>query len=162
MKKSFLFMLSSALILLAGCSNPTDYNTSIMNEVSKVERADEKIFEEITSRNFEHTEIALQEGRDQITSSLRKLDRAGSFRDDDALRQAAVGYISYYESLFKGDYPIVLDIMKKGKRLKAEDEQELEKLLNSFEQNKRDAKNTFIMIHFDFIKKNGLTPIQAR
>jgi hypothetical protein len=160
MKKICLIIGSAVLMVLAGCSNPTDYNTSIMNEVRKVENADQKILKEITCRQFENIEIALQEGRDQINASLRKLDKFDSFRGDDSLRKAAISYISLYESLFKKEYETIISLLKKGKKFTSEDESELAKLMETFAQDKRHAKNTFSMIHFDFIKKNGLIPVE--
>jgi len=135
--KNLTFLLGITLLLFGSCSNPGDYNTSIMNEVVKVENEVLKIAGQFENGNLKKTQINFREGKEQTKASLEKLENMSAFRDDDALRQAAIKFVKFYDELFTNEYQVFINF-----------EQELE------------IKNNLVSEQYAFIKKYGLIAVE--
>lgn len=144
------------LLLLTSCSSPADYNTSIMDEATKVEKQALKITKELQEKNFEKAQIAFQEGKEQTKKSLNKLERMSAFRDDDALRLAAVDFVKFYDGLFNNEYQETFDILKKGGRYSMEDGDRLFEISQDISKHGVEVKQKLISEHFAFIKRYEL------
>lgn len=140
MKKLTFLWGITFLWLFGSCSSPIDYNTSIMNEVEKVEKEVLKITEQQENSNLEKTQKAFQEGKKQIKSSLEKLENMSAFREDDALRQAAIKLVKFYDEFFTNENQEALDI-------------------SAITQKEREVKQNLIDAQCAFIKRYDLNAV---
>lgn len=156
MKKTTYLIGITLFLSLISCSSPADYNTSIMDEAAKIEKEALKITKEIQDKNFEGAQIAFQEGKDQTKKSLNKLERMSAFREDDALRLAAVDFVKFYDDLFSNEYQEALDLLKKGEKYSVEEADRLFENIQKISKKGDDVKQNLIDEHLAFVKKYEL------
>ena len=156
MKKLSLLLGLALLLLLGACTTPADYNTSIMREVNRVERSALEIARLLGEKDFDAALIAFQEGKAQTSASLRRLQRMSAFRDDDALRQAAIDFVAFYDGLFTEEYQQMFDLLQRGAPYTMDEADLLFEMKNNISKQGVDVKQRLVNENVAFVRRYNL------
>ena len=144
------------LLLLGACSTPADYNTAVMDQAVSVEREAANITRLLQERDFEGAQNAFEAGRDRTKRALSRLERMSAFRGDDALRQAAISFVAFYDRLFTNEYQEALDLLKRGGPFSMDESDRLFEILTNISREGVDVKEHLVAEHLAFIERYGL------
>jgi len=156
--RNLLFLSGMILALsLGSCAlTPSDYNTAIMNQVVGVENEAANITKLLQERDFDGAQTALATGQERVKSALDRLEKMSAFRGDDALRQAAISFVSFYDRIFSNEYQESLDLLKRGGPFSMDESDHLFEILQSISNEGIEVKENFIAENLAFIERYGL------
>jgi hypothetical protein len=127
-----------------------------MREVSGVERNVLEMARLLGERDFEAALVTFQEGKTQSERSLRRLQRMSAFRDDDALRLAAIDFVAFYDMLFKNEYQHVFDLLQRGAPYTSEEADLLLTIKNHIAEEGVEVKRRLVEENLAFIRRYSL------
>jgi len=155
--KNLLFLSGAILMLLLGsCSNPTDYNTAVMNQVNRVEEDAANIARLIQEQRFDEVQPALESGRERTKRALERLEGMASFRGDDALRLAAVDFVAFYDRLFTNEYQEAIALLQRGAPFSMDETDRMFEIFNNVANEGVEVKEKLVAEHLAFIQRYGL------
>jgi len=127
-----------------------------MREVSRVERNAIEVARLLGEKDFEAALIAFREGKDQSKRSLRRLQRMSAFRDDDALRQAAIDFVAFYDGLFTNEYQHAFDLLQRGAPYTMEEADLLFEIKNNIAERGTEVKRHLVNENLAFMRRYNL------
>jgi len=156
--KNLLFLSGMTLMLLLGsCSNPTDYNTAIINQVSSVITEKDNLLRLLQEQKFDEVQAALDRGKERSQKALERLEGMSAFRGDDSLRLAAIDFVSFYNRLFSNEEILkVADFAKRGEQFTIEENERLFQVLSGIFEEENAVTIKLSEVHNAFVEKNGL------
>ena len=157
--KNLLFLSGIILALLLGscATNPTDYSTAIVNQVSSVITEKDNLLTLLQEQKFDEVQAALDRGKKRTQSALRKLQRMSAFRGDDGLRLAAIDFVSFYDRLFSNEEILkVADFAKRGEKFSIDENERLFQVLSNIFEEENAVTIKLVNEHNAFIQKYGL------
>ena len=155
--KNLSWLLGATFLLLLGaCSTPADYYTAITKETAKVEKETLNIATLLKERNIEEAQHAFEKGKKQTSKSLKKLEQMSVFRDNDALRQAAIEFVAFYDGLFNNEYQKAFDLLKREGSYTAEEADLLYEMMSIISILGTEVRRHLHDEQLAFIKEYGL------
>ncbi|MCQ2225699.1 MAG: hypothetical protein MJZ14_08280 [Paludibacteraceae bacterium] len=160
MKKILLGII--AAFSLAACVPPADYCDSVTRNVDAANGAIRDMTKAIKQRketgdaaSKQNLQNVYDKGYDVMKEACKNLGEMSDFRGDDALRQAASEYVSFYASYYDNQLKRVVEILRKDS-VTEDDQLDLTEYLFDLGGKETEYKEKYSSSLLDFIKKNEL------
>ncbi len=157
--KNLLFLPGIILALLLGActTNPADYNTVIMSQVSSVITEKNNLLTLLQEKNFDEVQASLDRGKERTQSALEKLHGMSAFRGDDGLRLAAIDFVLFYNKLFSNEeIRKIADFAKQKEQFSTEETERLFEILSNILSEESTIMKKMADEHDAFVKRYDL------
>lgn len=119
-----------ALLVLSGCTVPSDYAEAVSFEIKRVDDAMKEVRLAFENEGFSKENEAYKNAVGVIAEARLKFENLGDFRGNDSLRLAALDYVVYCDVYFENSIESIDELIK-AHNLTKEECIELESLTNA-------------------------------
>lgn len=131
MSRLLFFTGCLTLLLLSGCSVPSDYAESVSFEIKQVDDAMNDVEKAFEADAFCKENKAYLDAVDVLEEAKVKFEGLGDFRGDDSLRLAALAYVNFCSDYLENSADAIEELSE-STNLTKEETLELETLTKAF------------------------------
>lgn len=103
-KQTFILIVAFLITITSFCKNNSDkameYNSIIASDLNLLT----EIEKEISLKDGPELDIAIEKFKKQVPESRQKIEKLGSFENDDSIQKAALEICNFYQEVIDGKW----------------------------------------------------------
>ncbi|MBK8398417.1 MAG: hypothetical protein IPL26_24640 [Leptospiraceae bacterium] len=103
-KQTFILIITFLITITSFCKNNSDkameYNSIIASDLNLLT----EIEKEISLKDGPELDIAIEKFKKQVPESRQKIEKLGSFENDDSIQKAALEICNFYQEVIDGKW----------------------------------------------------------